>query len=203
MDFKGVTYTCTQIEDVQLFDSLPSILQDFYSDLNGLVAFNGGLHIRGCVINPKWHSLYDAWKGKNALHKSYHSLKPSDIPFAQDFAGEQYILRGDYVYSLDTELDELSDLEIDFENFIENCIEDPLEFLSLHPLVQFIEEENGELQPGELLNTYPPYCIENPTDEYELKAVPAHAQLKFLAGVAKQTQEVLDFRNLVVPKINF
>ncbi len=202
MEFKGVTYTCTQIEDQQLFDDLPTVLQDFYHDLNGLVAFNGGLHIRGCVVNPKWHSLFEAWKGNNALHKSYEALTINDIPFAQDCLGEQYILKGDYVYRLNTELDELEDLELYFEEFIENCIEDPVDFLSLHPLIQF-HNEDGQLQPGELLNSYPPFCIENSNEEYELNAVPMENQLKYLANIADQTRNTLDFRDLIIPRINF
>jgi hypothetical protein len=202
MEFKGVTYTCTQIEDQQLFDDLPVVLQDFYHDLNGLIAFNGGFHIRGCVVSPQWHSLFEAWRGKNALHKSYESLDINDIPFAQDCLGEQYILRGDYVYHLNTELDELDDLELYFEEFIENCIEDPIDFLSLHPLIQF-HNEDGKLQPGELLNSYPPFCIENPSEEYELNAVPVKNQLQYLAKIAEQTRNTLDFRDLIIPRINF
>ena len=202
MEFKGVTYTCTQIEDQQLFDELPECLQDFYEDLNGLVAFNGGIHFRGCVINPTWHSLYEALKGPNALHKKYESLTSNDIPFAQDCVGDQYILRGDFVYHLNAELDEIEDLEIDFEEFIENCIEDPIEFLSLHPLIQF-HNEDGELKPGELLNSYPPFCLENPSDEYDLKAVPVQKQLNYLIQIAEKTRNTLDFNDLIIPKINF
>lgn len=202
MEFKGVTYTCSQIEDSQLFDELPDCLQEFYQDLNGLVAFNGGLHIRGCVIEPKWHSLREAWLGEDALHTRYESLDEDDIPFAQDCLGEQYILRGDLVFRLNAELDELEDLELFFEDFIEICIEDPVDFLELHPLLQFLNEEKT-LKPGELLNVYPPFCLEHISEEYQLKAVPIDIQLDYLVSIANKTRNVLDFRDLIIPKINF
>lgn len=202
MEFKGVTYTCSQIEDTQLFDELPDCLQEFYQDLNGLVAFNGGLHIRGCVLEPTWHSLREAWIGENALHTKYESLNEDDIPFAQDCLGEQYILRGDLVFRLNAELDELEDLELFFEDFIEICIEDPVDFLELHPLLQFLNEEKT-LKPGELLNVYPPFCLEHISEEYQLKAVPIDIQLNYLVSIANKTRDVLDFRDLIIPKINF
>lgn len=156
MEFKGVTYLENQdITDEETFECLPEDLATFYENVNGIIAFQGGLQIRGCVVKPHWNSLYEAWKGENALHKTYTNLDKDDIPFAQDCMGDQYFLRDEMVWILQSETGEVYDLEVDFIDFIEEAIEDPVEFLSLHPLVQYLSEDES-LKPGQLLSCLPP-----------------------------------------------
>jgi hypothetical protein len=181
MEFKGVIYIEKKdIEDEDLFSQLPEELANFYENLNGIVAFQGGLQVRGCVHEPKWISLYEAWKGESALHKTYTELTPDDIPFAQDCMGDQYFLRDEMVWILQAETGEVYDLEVDFIDFIDEAIEEPVDFLSLHPLVQYLEDE-GELQAGELLHSTPPFCEEVSEDfEYTMKPVPVEERLNWL-----------------------
>ncbi len=40
----------------------------------GFIMFDGGLHIRGACIQPKWHSLRKAWEGEFALHLLYPTV---------------------------------------------------------------------------------------------------------------------------------
>ena len=182
MDFKGVIYIEQQdITDEETFEWLPEDLALFYENVNGIVAFQGGLQIRGCVKEPAWNSLYEAWKGDYAFYKTYTNLNADDIPFAQDCMGDQYFLRDEMVWILQTETGDVYDLEVDFIDFIEEAIEDPVEFLSLHPLVQYISED-GELKAGQLLSCMPPICEEVGEDiEYVMKPVTTEERLGWLA----------------------
>lgn len=183
MEFKGVTYLENQdITDEETFECLPEDLANFYENVNGIIAFQGGLQIRGCVHEPRWNSLYEAWKGEHALYKTYTALHEDDIPFAQDCMGDQYFLRDEMVWILQSETGEVYDLEVDFIDFIEEAIEDPVEFLSLHPLVQYLSED-GSLKPGQLLSCLPPICEEVAEDvEYTMKPVPAEERMTWLSS---------------------
>lgn len=187
MEFKGVIYQEQQgITDEEIFEYVPDDLAEFYEEINGIVAFQGGLQIRGCVREPKWNSLYEAWKGEKALYKTYENLYEDDVPFAQDCMGDQYFLREEIVWMLEAETGEIHDLEIDFFDFIDEAIEDPVEFLSLHPLVQYLSED-GDMGPGELLSCMPPLSEDVPEDtEYVIKTIPTQERLDWLAEYYKK-----------------
>ena len=128
MEFKGITYVGEEVSDKETLEALPAELKSFYEEINGLVAYQGGLHIRGCVVTPEWHSLAHVWKGEHALWKIFSDLNESDIPFAQDCMGDQFVLRLGTVWLLSMDTGELDDLEIEFYDFLEDAIEDPVEF---------------------------------------------------------------------------
>lgn len=161
MEFRGITYLQDAVEEINqnTYESIPKELRMFYEEANGLIAFNGGLHIRGLTEDPSWHNLVRYWNGDMALFKVYEELRPSDIPFAEDCLGDQYFLRLGTVWNLMTESGDIEDLELEFDEFISHCIDDPVEFLSLEPLVEFMEDGGG-LLPGELLTIDPPLMTE-------------------------------------------
>jgi len=169
MEFKGITYVGEEVSDKETLEALPAELKSFYEEINGLVAYQGGLHIRGCVVTPEWHSLAHVWKGEHALWKIFSDLNESDIPFAQDCMGDQFVLRLGTVWLLSMDTGELDDLEIEFYDFLEDAIEDPVEFLALEPLVQFMDLDQT-LEPGFILEADPPFSFE--ADEYKLTAKP-------------------------------
>jgi hypothetical protein len=47
VDFEGVTSLGPPVDDPVTFDRLPADLQRFLGQANGLVAYHGGIHIRG------------------------------------------------------------------------------------------------------------------------------------------------------------
>ncbi len=169
MEFKGITYVGEEISDKETLNALPVELKSFYQEINGLVAYQGGLHMRGCVSEPEWHSLGAIWHGKHALWKIFPDLKESDIPFAQDCMGDQFVLRLGTVWLLSMDTGELDDLEIEFYDFLEDAIEDPVEFLALEPLVQFLDLDQT-LEPGFILEADPPFSFE--AEAYKLTAIP-------------------------------
>lgn len=178
VEFKGITYINTDCDNPELINSLPPEMKSFYKEVNGLIAFNGGFQIRQIGTGPAWNSLENYWTGENALHKSYPNLSPEDIPFAQDCMGDQYVFRGGSVWQLLTETGDLDDLELEFDEFIDEVIEDPVEFLALYPLIDFLDSGN-ELNPGELLAPNIPFSEET-EEEYTFTVQPSEKRLAWL-----------------------
>ncbi len=190
LEFRGVTFLPESYEEWKIdhpsdWMQLPKGLQSFYNNIDGLVAFNGGLHIRGLRSKPGWHSLMPYWKGAKALHHVYEELRPTDIPFAQDCLGDQFFLRLGTVWNLMAESGDVEDLELDFDGFIEACMDDPVDFLSLEPLIAFMGN-GGELLAGELLVADPPFSHE--AADYHMSKAPVEEQLeKLLDHYRKRT----------------
>lgn len=187
---KGILYTGGELTDLVSFARLPSYLQTFLREQNGVVAYFGGLHIRGCVTEPSWHSLTAVWQGESAFWRTYDTVVETDIPFAEDCVGNQFLLRGDAVLFLDTETGELADLEVDFKHFLFGAEKFPLDALGMQPLRTF-QQGGGVLRPGELLSLHPPVCIAT-TGKSTSKAVPAAARLTWLADFYRQIKNLPD-----------
>lgn len=180
MEFKGVTFRCEEAVDRSLFERLPEDLQDFYENVNGLIAYNGGLHIRSCTDTTEWHSLGLYWNGEEALSKTYTNLLESDIPFAQDCVGDQYFLREDGIWLLSAETGEVMDMEVDLDEFLENAIEDPVEYLAMEPLVHLLDRD-GELSLGELIHVVPGLSLDLPEDTpYHIDSLPVKERITWL-----------------------
>ncbi|AHJ97076.1 SMI1/KNR4 family protein [Hymenobacter swuensis] len=189
---KGIIYTGGELTDLVTFARLPSYLQAFLREQNGVVAYFGGLHIRGCVAAPGWHALAGVWQGERALWRTYAEVQKADIPFAQDCAGNQFLLRGDAVLWLDTETGELADLEVDFKHFLFGAEKFPLDALGMQPLRAF-QQAGGVLHPGQLLSLYPPVCIATKNQsEAGAKAVSVTERLRWLADFHEQIKNLPD-----------
>ena len=183
VEFKGITFINHEIIDTETLELLPADMKLFYKEVNGLVAYNGGFQVRGIGTQPSWNSLEDAWKGPNAFYKTYPNLSEGDIPFAQDCLGDQYVYRAGSIWQLLTETGELDDLELDFDEFMDEVTEDPIEFLALYPLLDFIDAGN-ELQPGELLVPSIPFSVET-EEEYTFTKEAVDVRLKWLGEYYK------------------
>lgn len=186
---KGIIYTGGELTDLVTFARLPSYLQAFLREQNGVVAYFGGLHIRGCVTDPTWHSLAEAWQGLHAFWRVYDTVQEADIPFAQDCVGNQFLLRGDAVLFLDTETGELADLEVDFKHFLFGAEKFPLDALGMEPLRSF-QQSGGVLQPGQLLSLYPPVCVATEKQAPTIKPKTVAARLQWLADFYRQIKDL-------------
>lgn len=189
MSLPNTNYIGPPIEDEGLFERLPIALQDFMNKNNGVIAFGGGLHIRGLCSDPKWHSLRHFWEGPDALHRYYRSLTEDDIPFGEDCIGYQFLLRNDSVHRLNTEVDKLTNLHLSFEDFLSAAISKSDEVLHEKPLYEF-EKAGGILRPGQLLNIYPPYCSEEAQKGVAIMEIPTLRRLTFLKNLASQVRDL-------------
>ncbi len=174
-----------QAIDDEILDRVPEDLRSLLSENNGFILFDGGLHIRGAVLSPEWHSLRKVWLGDFPLYKLFPAIKESDVPFAQDCLGDQFILRDDIVHKLDAEIGEIENLEMNLETFLNKAQQNPVEFLSLEPLLQFMAE-GRKLEKGQLLSVYPPFIAKESANGVSLKAISMFDRIGFLADFASQ-----------------
>ncbi len=183
MQITNVTFRGPPIDDEAVLDQLPENLRLLLKSVNGFIQHRGGLHVRGACLEPQWHSLRSALEGDSALHALYPSVQRSDVPFAQDCVGDQFLLRGGSVYRLSAETGEIDLLAPSLTDFFASAAADPVKFLGLQPLMQ-LEQDGGKLEPGELIHAYPPFCTEEAASGVSLKAVPASQVMTFHAKLA-------------------
>jgi hypothetical protein len=189
MELTHLTFVGPAIDDDRTLARLPPGLAGLLRQLNGFVQFGGGLHVRGACRRPDWHSLRTAWDGDDALHRLYPDVRRTDVPFAEDCLGDQFLLRDGVDRKLAGETGELESLDVDLTGFLEQAQADPVEYLGLGPLTQF-QQEGGTLEPGQLLSAFPPYCAEQSADGVSLRAIPALERRRFLADLAAQIRDL-------------
>jgi hypothetical protein len=194
-------YVGSEITDTEILDKVPEDYRRLLNQTNGFILFDGGLHVRGAVLAPEWHSLRKVWSGDSALHKLFPAISESDVPFAQDCLGDQFLLRGGIVHKLDAEVGEVESLGMDLETFLNRAQEDPVEFLSLQPLLQFMSE-GGELKPGQLLSVYPPFVTKESADGVSLRAISMFERIGFLVNLARQMSGISEGAKIGVEVVN-
>jgi hypothetical protein len=185
----SITYQGPELAPHPLLAELPEDYRTLLQQVNGFITFSGGLHVRGLCDEPLWHSLEHAWKGPAALCRLYPAVEPGDIPFAQDCVGDQYLLRNGVVHHLWAELGKVESLELDWRGFFRAAHKDPAETLYLAPLADF-QTQGGELEPGELIDVQPPFCVDAEVRLY--KALPALDRLENLAAFARKVAGMAD-----------
>lgn len=191
MKLEHVTFTGPPLDDGHLLDRLPANLAGLLGQINGFIQFHGGLHVRGACHEPDWHSLRDAWDGEAAFWRLYPEVNQSDVPFAEDCMGDQFLLRDGVTHKLSAETGEIESLGIGLREFFEAVAADPVKFLSLQPLLQH-QEDGGRLEPGQLLAASPPFCVEESADGVSLAAISTGERRRFLADLAAQLRDVPD-----------
>ena len=185
MELTNVTYQGGAISDLETFARLPEYLKGVLSSLNGFIQFGGGLHVRGAVKSPKWHSIGEVWGGELALSKLYASVLESDVPFAQDCVGDQFLLRDGEVWRLSGECGDIENLELDLVSFLEAAMAAPIDFLGMQPLIR-LQHEGTSLEAGQLIHAYPPFCTNEAANGVSLRAIPALELIGFHADFARQ-----------------
>jgi SMI1/KNR4 family protein SUKH-1 len=189
IDPSNVSFKGEKNYDVEIMSMLPSAYRELLQWVNGCILFQGGLHIRGACTNPDWHSRRRAWIGSDALWSRYSTIDSRDVPFAQDFLGDQFLLRRGCVYRLQPETDELFSLAMTWQEFLHAAQRNPVDFLSLNLLMRF-QDDGSALQPGQLLSVYPPLFATEAASGVSLRAVSAFDRLGYLANMAKQVRSL-------------
>jgi hypothetical protein len=187
-----ITYRGEPIADSDrlLAQNLPASLCEALVATNGVVALRGGLHVRGFVNEPRWHSIEAAWRGPDAFCRHYRSLTEKDVPFAQDALGDQFFLRDHQVWKLLAETDDAELIGESLDDFLESVLRDPVGFLSLEPLLQ-LEKDGSSLNPGELINAYPPFATaQSAGGNVSLRAVPMNEQRYFLEQLSATLRDL-------------
>ena len=189
MELSHITYQGPKIDDHEVHEKLPQGLRSLLGFLNGFIQFGGGLHVRGACLNPQWHSIRNAWLGPRAFHHLYASVDPNWVPFAEDCVGDQFFLENNVVLRLLSETGEIESMGLSLAAFLKQANSDPVEFLSLEPLLKF-QKESGSLQPEQLVHVYPPFCTEEAANGVSVRAVPSAELHQFHAEFATQLPDV-------------
>ena len=189
MDARYLSYVGASLDDVEILPRLPPAYTRLLASQNGFVAFAGGLHVRGAVLEPHWHSIRAALVGPDALHGLFDALTPADVPFAQDALGDQYILRNDSVSRLDAETGTLDPMHLDLDGFLVAATADPVRVLRLQPLLNF-QQLGGELRPGQLISVYPPFLFRTDSNIRSYAAVSALERIRMLAKLVRETRSL-------------
>lgn len=184
MNISGITWRQESLDDVELFRELPSSLVRILSDMNGFILHEGALHVRGASLSPEWHSLRAAWRGPSAFHVLYENVRTTDIPFAQDQIGDQFLLREGRVIQLCGETGELEALTNSLEEFFSRVSQDIEGFLNVGL--------RHAMQPGQLLLAYPPFVFQESGAGAALSPVRAGEVILFHAELARQLRDVPD-----------
>lgn len=171
-------------DDVELLELLPEALRRVITHPAGFILHHGAIHFRGCVDRPDWHSLREAWYGSRAFHRLYPTVLETDIPFAQDQLGDQYLLRGDEVFRLDAETGQVERFAADLRSFLAGVDGDIADYLNVGL--------DHHLKPGFLLHAYPPFCMAESGDGASLRPVPWDELIDFHADFAAQIRDVPD-----------
>jgi hypothetical protein len=197
MNLTEVSFRGPPIDDPEILEELPADLRTFLEAENGFVRYTGGLHVRGACREPLWHSLREVMDGSTSLYRLYPDVvDPTDIPFAQDCSGDQFLIRGGEVHQLAAEVGEIDPLDKDLAQFLEDAARDPIENLCMHPLQSF-DQEGGTLSPGQLLLAYPPFCTGKSGGTASIKAVNALEVIVCHAEFAKRIAESEDGDDLM------
>ncbi|MBA3316052.1 MAG: SMI1/KNR4 family protein [Planctomycetota bacterium] len=192
MNQSSLPYAGPPIDDEGILEVLPESLVALVREVNGFIKYEGGLHVRGASLEPNWHSLREAWIGDLSFQRLYpRVINSEDLPFAEDCFGDQFFLRHEIVWRLAAETGDVEPLELSVAEFLQAAEADPVEFLSLQPLIRF-QNEVGQLAPGMLLSAFPPYCIKTTGKAVDLRAIASLERRKFLADFAAQIADLPD-----------
>jgi len=134
-------------------------------------------------------------EGPLAFHKLYEEIDETDIPFAEDCSGDQFLIRGGEVHQLAAEVGEVDSLDMGLREFMEYAWRDPLESLCMHPLMQF-QQGGGAMKPGQLLLAYPPFCTGQSGGNASLRAVSAAEVITYHAQLATELVDLEDGEEL-------
>lgn len=184
MNIPGITWRGESIDDVELLRDLPADLVQVLDYANGFILHKGALHVRGASLLPEWHSIRGAWRGPNAFHTLYESVKLTDIPFAQDQVGDQFLIRDSRVVRLSGETGDIEPLASSLEDFFMRLSEDIQGFLNVGL--------GYTMQPGQLLFASPPFVLQEAGADALLKPMHAEEVILFHAHVARQIRDVPD-----------
>ena len=184
MNITGITWQGESIEDVEILRELPAGLVRVLSDINGFILHDGAVHVRGASLSPGWHSVRAAWRGPNAFHTLYDAVRASDIPFAQDQVGDQFLIRDGIVVRLFAETGEVEWLSDSLEDFFSKVTKNIEAFLNVGL--------NHKLQPGQLLHAYPPFCVKDASRGVSLRPCSAEEVIVVHARFAKEIADIQD-----------
>lgn len=162
---------------------IPTEYKRYLESGQPLWLYHGNLQIRGLSVEPRWNNLHRYWLGERAFHKAYNSLLETDIPFAQDCFGDQFILRKEIVFKLQCESDDYEKTGLSFSQWLNWIGENPDERLNVDTSVA--------ISPGNLLMAFPPFCFKEASSA-SIKEISMDEVHAFHAEIASKIRNLGD-----------
>lgn len=184
MNLPGITWRGGSVEDFEILGQLPTDLANVLHDSNGFMVHEGSLHVRGAVVSPEWHSLRAAWSGPNSFSRLYPEVRSSDVPFAQDQFGDQFLIREGAIVRLFAETGQIEPLAASLPDFFQQASRDIHKFLNVGL--------NHKLPPGQLIFAYPPFCLRESGAKASLNHAPVSEVIALHAELAGKLRDLPD-----------
>lgn len=184
MATKRLTFRGPPLDDFDFLRSLPDGIQGLLRENNGFILHDGAFHLRGVCDHPNWHSLRHAWTGDHSFSRLYATVTTSDIPFAEDAFGDQFLWRDGRVLRLFSETGLLDQVAKSLGEFLHQIDTQTMEYLNFNPEMK--------LEPGMLWHVYPPFVCNSLTPNRSFKAVPTVELRAFNANLAEQLKDLPD-----------
>ena len=165
-------------------------LEKILSIKNGFYAFESALHFLG--TGPDRPDIdIEGWNSPDLWIKSYGTIKPDGLCFAEDLFGNQFYIACDGIYTFDCEN---GDKEKIARNFGEWCklILDDYDYLTGYTLAHEWQKKNGPLEPGKRLMAKVPFSLEGDFDVDNLQIANAVDLMLTRADLAIQLASIPD-----------
>ena len=124
---------------------LSNQIKKFINSLSDLYMYNGGLQFRNI------ENIIKLMRGQKAFYMHYNEILKTDIPFAQDYFGDQFFLRGNDVIKLYAETGDIEEYELDINSWFAKVEQNPEEVLNI--------DLEWSIEKGKLFLAYPPFCF--------------------------------------------
>ncbi len=185
--YQGPPFHSGELDSIDLPSDLTTILKQG----NGFVCLYGGLHVRGLCSDPEWHALSAVSQGPRALQNHYEAISEKDIAFAEDCFGDQFVLRNGQVHRLYAETGQLCALSLGLTEFFERMTDDTSDFLDLPEFLHnwYVE---GRLTPNRAVHVYPPFCMENTSDDYSFKPILRTELMEYHFALSRRLRDLPD-----------
>lgn len=190
MTLSGITFKGPLEYDQDLLEMLPEELAALLRSVNGFILYHGALHFRGASFALPWHDLRRAWHGDLGLHQLYDAVEQSDVPFAQDIFGDQFIWRNGMILRLWAETGEMEVVADSLDEFFHGVEDDIEDYLNVNTKVT--------VEPGQLISAYPPFCTKESAGGCSFRACPADEVITFHAEFARKIRCLTDGERLQI-----
>ncbi|MEP6572313.1 MAG: SMI1/KNR4 family protein [Gemmatimonadota bacterium] len=191
LDLPHLIYSGPAIDDEPMLAQLPRELRAALRKRNGCIAYLGAIHIRGASLEPSWHSLRSAFEGPAAFAKLYPEVFATDIPFAEEAFGDQFLLRGGAVVRLEAEGGAIDPVAPSLEEFFDRLLTNPAGALGYEP-VTGLAVIGGRLEPGSLISVFPPFNLDTDGKDRSFRSIDALEQRAWLADFTAQIRDLPD-----------
>ncbi len=187
LDLPQLIFSGPPIDDPAMLTRLPPRLATALRERNGVLAYGGTFHVRGACREPAWHSLRAASEGPIAFHELYPGVQSTDIPFAEDAFGDQFLVRAGAVLRLEAEWGGVAEVSGSLERFFASLVLDASAVLGFDPR-QVLAALPGPLAPGQLVQAFPPFVLKTETG-IQLRPVPTDQLRRSLAILSHELRD--------------